>query len=44
MSGMSKSRISNVQQLVEMLRYVEVPDILYVITKDGQRIGGNPVM
>ncbi len=44
MSGMSISRISNVQQLLEMLQYVEVPDILYVITKNGQRIGGNPVM
>ena len=44
MSEKSKSKISSVQQLYEMLRYVAVPDGLYVISKDGQRIGGNPVM
>ena len=38
MSEPSKSKISNVQQLYEMLRYVAVPEGLYVITKDGQRI------
>ncbi len=44
MSEKSKSKITNVQQLYDMLRYVEVPAELYVISKDGQRIGGNPVM
>ena len=38
-----KSRISDVFQLYQELCSVAVPDIRYLIIKDGQRIGGAPV-
>ena len=40
---MSKMKLSDVYKLYQELRSVGVPDMRYLIMKDGQRIGGSPV-
>ena len=39
-----KMRISDVYKLYQELRSVGVPEVRYLIMKDGQQIGGSPVL